>query len=209
VATVYIARHGETEWNRAARYQGRRESRLTALGCRQAAALAAALATSGAARVIASPLGRCTGTAGPIAEALELAVETDARLVEIAHGTWEGRFREEIERTDAARMRDWRQMPQSVQFEGGESLAEVDARWRRFAASLDGKNDVVVITHDVLVRLAVLASTGRPLADLWKPRVRNGGYAVLEIVAARWRLIEECRDSHLAGISVDERRQAL
>jgi len=40
---VYVARHGETTWNLAGRYQGRRESALTSLGMRQAFALADAM----------------------------------------------------------------------------------------------------------------------------------------------------------------------
>ncbi|MEO6834806.1 MAG: histidine phosphatase family protein [Candidatus Tumulicola sp.] len=206
---AYVARHGETDWNRAARYQGRRESHLTRLGERQAAALAAELVAGGAGRIVSSPLARCTQTARPIAEALGLAVDTDDRLLEIAHGTWEGRLREDIERDDGARMQTWRHSPERVRFDGGESLAAVNARWQRFAESLDGKNDVIIVTHDVLVRLAILAAGGRPLADFWKPPVENGGYAVFEVRATRWRLIEECHRTHLAGVSADARCQAL
>ncbi|MGH7709278.1 MAG: histidine phosphatase family protein, partial [Vulcanimicrobiaceae bacterium] len=32
---IYLARHGETTWNLAGRYQGRLESALSALGVRQ------------------------------------------------------------------------------------------------------------------------------------------------------------------------------
>jgi probable phosphoglycerate mutase len=206
---LYVARHGETDWNYEGRYQGQLESDLTSLGKAQADALAVALVQSGAKRVISSPLRRCTETARPVAERLGIHVETDDRLLEIGHGTWEGRLRAEIERSDAARMRAWREAPQTVTFEGGESLADVDARWRRFAASLAGENDVVVVTHDVLVRLAILAAAHRTPAELWQPRVRNGGYALFEKADAGWRLVEECHDRHLDGLLADTSRQAL
>ncbi len=207
---AYVARHGETDWNREGRYQGQLESTLTQLGRTQAAALASALAKSGARRVISSPLARCVQTALPVAAALGVDVETDARLLEIAHGTWEGRLRVEIERADAGRMRAWMHEPASVRFEGGESLDDVAARWLAFTSSLAGKNeDVVIVTHDVLVRIAVLLASGRPLTRLWEPRVQNGGYACLSVCSPRWEAVDECRDEHLEGIRADTARQAL
>ena len=210
MSVAYVARHGETDWNRAGRYQGQLESTLTELGRSQAAALASALAGSGARRVLSSPLGRCLETAAPVAAALGVSVETDERLLEIAHGTWEGRLRTEIEREETGRMRAWRENPASVRFEGGESLDEVAARWRAFTESLTGKNeDVVIVTHDVLVRIAVLLASDRPLTMLWEPRVQNGGYASLSVEAERWQVVDECRDEHLEGILADTAGQAL
>jgi broad specificity phosphatase PhoE len=209
MAFVYVARHGETDWNRDARYQGQLESRLTQLGERQALALANAIADAGVGRVIASPLARCVETAQPLALRLGLSVETDRRLIEIAHGTWEGRLRADLEREDRERMRAWRESPDTVEFEGGESLAAVGRRWSEFAGSLDGKQDVAIVTHDVVVRVAILWAQGRSFSEFWQPRVSNGGYATFETSGGRWRAIDECRDEHLEGLLADASRQAL
>jgi len=206
---LYVARHGETDWNYEGRYQGQRESTLTELGRRQAEALAGALADSGARRILSSPLRRCVDTARPLAERLGISVETDDRLLEIAHGNWEGRLRAEIERADGERLRAWRKAPHTVTFPGGESLTDVDDRWRAFTDSLTGDADVVVVTHDVLVRLAILTATRRKAAELWQPRVGNGGYATLKKSDAVWELLDECRDEHLEGLHADTSRQAL
>src|SRR5580700_127978 len=95
---LYIARHAETTWNLAGRYQGRRESALSALGIQHGFALAEGFAHADPPpeRIIASPLQRTRATAAFVAERLNLAVETDDALIEIAHGTWEGRLRDEI-----------------------------------------------------------------------------------------------------------------
>ena len=77
---------------------------------------------------------------------------------------------------------------------------------RRCAAKND---DVIIVTHDVLVRIAVLLASGRPLMSLWEPRVQNGGYAALFVAAQRWEVVDECRDEHLEGIRADVTRQAL
>jgi phosphoserine phosphatase len=209
VARVYVARHGESEYNREGRYQGRRESALSALGRRQAAALAENLSASEAARVISSPLGRCVETALPIAQRVGVSLELDERLVEIAHGNWEGRLRVELEREDPARVAMWRSAPQAVKFAGGESVLDVDARWRSFAATYSANVTTIVVTHDILVRLAILAATDRPFARLWDAPAENGAYALFEVHNGEWRLLDECCNAHLAGIRADLSRQAL
>jgi broad specificity phosphatase PhoE len=209
MATVYVARHGESEANREGRYQGRQDSPLSALGHQQAAALASTLSASGVACVISSPLRRCVETALPVAARLGVPLECDDRAIEIAHGTWEGRLRAEVEREDAARMHAWRTVPQHVRFDGGESLADVDARWRSFVASRLTDADAIVVTHDILVRLAILAATNRPLAQLWEPKAENAAYAIFEINEGRWRLVSECCTTHLTSLRSDMSRQAL
>lgn len=206
---VFVARHGETTWNLAGRYQGRRESALTPLGMQQAQALACAMADAGLGRVVSSPLARCTATARPSAERAHLAVETDDRLIEIAHGTWEDRLRDEIARNDPARYRAWREDPGNVTFENGESPPDVLARWRDFAASLRPQSPTLVVTHDAVVRVALLAATGRDFASFWTSQVENGAYAVFEVEGEGWTVVEECVNAHLDGVRADIEGQAL
>ena len=206
---VYLARHGETTWNVAGRYQGRLESDLTPLGMRQARALADAMRAAQAGRVVSSPLRRCTETARPAAESLGVPLETDARLIEIAHGTWENRIREEIAANDPARYRAWRHDPAHVRFEGGESLADVLARWRDFAASFRPERPALVVTHDAVVRVALLDVTGRGLDAFWDARVENGAYAELDAGERGWTLVRECVADHLDGLRASTEGQAL
>jgi broad specificity phosphatase PhoE len=209
VVRVFLARHGETTWNLAGRYQGRRESALTALGMSQAFALSDAMVATRAARVVSSPLLRCTATAKPAADRLNVRVETDDRLIEIAHGTWEGRLRDEIAANDPLRYRAWRDDPAHVAFEGGESVAQVLARWRDFAAALRPASPTLIVTHDAVVRVALVDAQGRDLSGFWNARVENGAYAVFEVTAERWTLIEECIADHLGPLRVSIEGQAL
>jgi broad specificity phosphatase PhoE len=205
---IYVARHGETDWNREGRYQGQRESQLTDTGVAQAGALGEALSHKGVTRVIASPLARCVETARPLADRLGVAVETDRDLIEIAHGSWEGRLRSALEHEDAAQMRTWREHPEAIHFEGGESLAQVDDRWRTFVARLGDADDIAIVTHDVIVRLAILYATSAPLAALWQPRVVNGGFAVFR-GRGSWEVLDASVDEHLGALTVDTATQAL
>jgi phosphoserine phosphatase len=210
MSRAYVARHGETDWNHAGRYQGRLDtSRLTELGLAQADALAQALAGQHITRIVSSPLQRCIETAAPLAQRLGCSIEVDERLIEIGHGSWEGRLRSEIERDDAELFRLWQSHPELVEFAGGESLVRVRERWRRFARSLDEKQTVTVITHDVLVRLAILDARNDALATFWQPRVVNGGFAQFEVRGRAWQLLDECVDTHLIGRMAETRLQAL
>jgi len=206
---VYIARHGETDWNLSGRYQGRRESALTELGTRQAAALAGAMDAAQIGHVVSSPLLRCTATAQPAAERRGVTVETDPRLIEIAHGSWEGRLRDDIAVNDPQRYRAWREDPAHVQFEGGEGLTQVRERWREFAAAFRPRVASLVVTHDAVVRVALLDATSGELSDFWTRSVENGAYAVFEVDAAGWKLVDECVAGHLGALRAPIGGQAL
>ncbi len=206
---VYLARHGETTWNRVGRYQGRLESELSELGIRQAQALACAMADAGVRRVVSSPLRRCVDTAQPAADAVRAPLETDRRLIEIAHGTWEGRLRDELAANDPARYRAWRGDPANVAFENGESLHDVLRRWRDFAAAFRTAVPTLIVTHDAVVRVALVHALGRTLEDFWNTRVQNAGYATLDVDAGRWTVVEEHVERHLEGVRASIEGQAL
>lgn len=209
MAIVYIARHGETTWNAVGRYQGRLETPLSPLGQAQSQALAGVLADKQVRRIISSPLGRCVQTAVPLSVATGVPIETDPLLLEIAHGNWEGRYRDEIARTEPQLYREWREHPPRVRFEGGESLQDVLNRWKRFVERLQPVDATLVMTHDVVVRIAILERTGRGLEELRRIRALNACFAVFEVTAGSWELRDECVSHHLAELAADPDKQAL
>jgi probable phosphoglycerate mutase len=206
---VYLARHGETTWNLAGRYQGRLESPLSPLGEAQALALAGAMEAAGVRRVVSSPLLRCTATAAPAAQRLHVPLETDERLLEIAHGTWEGRLREEIAANDPLRYRAWRDDPAQVGFEGGETIVQVLERWRDFAAAFRPTVPALAVTHDAVVRVAIVAATGGALDAFWNAHVENAAYAVFDVGDGGWTLLEENLAAHLGALRAPIEGQAL
>ena len=93
--TLYLLRHGQTEFNAEGRLQGQSDSALTPLGRRQARAFGRALRTrleSSNLAVVASPLGRVRATVDLMMSAAGLKnhVAFDSRLMEIGLGAWEG-----------------------------------------------------------------------------------------------------------------------
>jgi len=213
---IYLVRHGETTWNLAGRYQGRLESALSALGVRQGFALAdyffrrLTRGDSIPARAISSPLLRCTATAHFVTARLGISLDIDERLTEIAHGTWEGRFRDELAQNDRDRYRAWREDPAHVAFENGETLAEVRARWRAFVATILAETrDLLIVSHDAVIRCALLDAANRHLDEFWRPSVENAAFARLESDGAELRVVEECVVTHLTGVRAPIAGQAL
>jgi probable phosphoglycerate mutase len=209
VPIVRIARHGETTWNAVGRYQGRLETPLSPLGQAQAQALAGELLDAGIGSIISSPLSRCVQTALPLSMLTGVPIETDDRLLEIAHGTWEGRYRDEIARTEPERYMMWRNRPEQVHFPRGESLGDVLNRWKAFAADFVPTADTLLMTHDVVVRVALLEQTGRSISELRTVRAENAAFCVFEVDGQSWTLVSECEKVHLAELSADPERQAL
>lgn len=164
---LYYVRHGETDYNRQGRLQGRRDTSLNAHGRRQAAECGVLLGDLFARdrrqaqdlKYVSSPLKRARETMGILRATLGLQAhhyEIDARLMEIAYGEWEGLTLQEIERRNAsvlsARERDkWDFAPP-----GGESYRELTDRIGNWYKSLTA--DTVVAAHGGGVRALMAIS---------------------------------------------------
>jgi len=96
MAKIYITRHGETEWNIEGRLQGRKDSRLTALGEKQAEWFEKRLNKVQIDIIISSSSGRALRTAEIIRGKRNIDIVPNDNLREIYLGQWEGLFHAEI-----------------------------------------------------------------------------------------------------------------
>ena len=101
--TIYLFRHGETEWNTEGRYQGHMNSPLTSRGVSQARENARILRRNSFLHapftVYASPLGRVKETALIMLDELGISADLisfDARLMEASFGECEGLTEAEV-----------------------------------------------------------------------------------------------------------------
>jgi broad specificity phosphatase PhoE len=95
MTTVYLARHGESDWNVERRWQGHADRPLTERGREQARELAARLTDVPLGAVYASDLRRAWETAEAVASAHGLEVVRLPDLREVDVGSWSGCTREE------------------------------------------------------------------------------------------------------------------
>ena len=163
--TIFLVRHGETEWNRARRYQGWSDSPLTAEGVAQAEAIGrrlAAIPEAAGAVIVASPLGRARRTAEIIGECLGRAAPPrfDERLREISLGAWDGLGRREIRTRLGAAFAEFEWYFETPDGEAYDAFAgRVGDALRDLAGG-----PVIVVCHGVVTRVLRGLYAGLPRA---------------------------------------------
>lgn len=156
---LYCVRHGESEFNAEKRIQGQTDVHLSALGQRQAEAIAVALADVPLEAVFSSPLSRGYETARPIAHIHGLEVRTDDRLKEIHAGIFQGLLWGEIERTHPAEAKRWIAQEPDFVIPGGESRRALMVRGRAALEAIreTGLGQVAVVAHGGVLTAAFKA----------------------------------------------------
>ena len=189
---LYLARHGETEWNRIGRWQGATDIPLSDVGRAQARLLAERLRDRRIARVHASQLSRALETAQIIAAHLGLPAPTvDPRLRERGYGAFEGLTREECaERFPEVweqYLADRRAVPP-----GAEPQAEVTERMigamteiAAEAARQLESGAILVVSHGGVIRSFIHATAGvvpPPLENgaVFRLRFEGGAFLTAE-----------------------------
>lgn len=149
----YLARHGETQWNRLGLLQGQLESELTELGREQAKTLALSLLDKDITHIFSSSLSRAKETAEICAELITQPVSTLEHLVERHFGHLQGMSFDELKK-DPKYDSLW---TDSIAFEpeGGESA---DASAKRLLNSLteiaarDVGSQILCVSHGDIIR---------------------------------------------------------
>lgn len=191
---ILLVRHGETDWNRAARVQGHEDVALNAAGQRQAQRLAAALAAESIDAVFSSDLARALETAHPCAEATGAPLRAVPALRERHFGLYQGRRFADVSVEQPAQAERWRRRdPDWAPPGGGESLRQFRARIVPAVQALAAQHldqHIAVFTHGGALDLLYRAATGLDLQDartwqlgnaainrlLWTP---DGGFTLV------------------------------
>ena len=171
---LHLVRHGQSEWNRIGRIQGRRESPLTELGREQAASLGRmlrAILPNPGIDIIASPLSRAFETATIIAGELGRAagdVHADERINDFDVGVLAGYPGWDVVAADYPELARLR-LEDPIRFRppGGESGADVLARARAFLAAREAAGgDTLVVCHGVINKFIRAAARGIEGGDI-------------------------------------------
>lgn len=146
---LFVARHGQTQWNLEDKVCGSTDLPLTELGLDQARQLSEYVRKTHPDVIIASTMLRARQTAQASAENCGLEILTDARIVEQDFGTFEG-----VHRKDPQFQINRRNFP--YKFPQGESLLQVVHRVYDFLDELRenyaGKT-VLVVCHGSVSRV--------------------------------------------------------
>lgn len=186
---LLLIRHGETEWNRASRFQGQIDIPLNETGKEQAQKAADFLENISLDFAISSPMARPKETAEIILKNKpEINLELQPDLKEISHGLWEGKLEAEIQAEYGELLQKWKDAPETVQMPEGENLKQV---WDRGVACWD---DVVkaieenssepqtgiVVAHDAINKAILCYLLGLKPSNFWNVKQGNGAVSVID-----------------------------
>jgi probable phosphoglycerate mutase len=157
--TLYIIRHGQTDWNAEFRLQGQRDIPLNALGRRQATENGVALKLLAGNleryRFVSSPLYRARETTERVRTAAGLepaAYDLDPRLKEICFGDWEGKTIDEL-RAVSPKALDQRNADKWNFVAPGEDAESYEILSRRVGAWIDSvQGPTVAVCHGGVIR---------------------------------------------------------
>ena len=182
MTAIFVLRHPQTTWNKSERYQGRLDAPLSAEGRRQLVLAAQAFRGESLDCVVTSPLSRARILGEAIAATTGASIRTDARLVEMGQGAWEGLYVSEIRARFPATFKEWHTRPDDVRFPGGEALVDVE---RRAVGAFEDiyrcypGGSVAVVSHSVVVQIIALRSLHMDLRFLHAIKISNGSVTTM------------------------------
>jgi broad specificity phosphatase PhoE len=192
--TLYVIRHGETEWNATGRWQGLSDVPLNEAGRVQARHLARRMTTTGPRpdAIYSSDLSRAFETAQIAAAALGLVAHPRPALREIDIGVWSGmytqdifaRFGDELARIDAG---------EDLKRGGAESFGDLKRRIAPDVEALIAQHPgqaLALFTHGGCVRalLAYAQEHGAELPTPYRGHIGNTSITVITRTATGWQI---------------------
>ena len=163
---LYLARHGETDWNLSKRMQGRSiDEPLNSNGLAQARALADVLAKEPLELVVSSPLRRAARTAELVHEGhAGAAWRLEPRFEEMCFGEFEGKTLDQFEAAFASTLDAWARGELNERWPGagGESCQDVANRalaGLRDALAGDSRH-VLAVAHSRVNKSLIAALRG-------------------------------------------------
>jgi phosphoserine phosphatase len=208
-----IIRHGETDWNRAGRFQGQIDVPLNDYGRGQAGQARDFLQDIAIDFAFTSPMLRPRETAEIILQAHpQVSLQTNADLQEISHGLWEGKLESEIALDYGQELVDWRTSPATVQMPEGENLQDVWQRagqaWQDIVSKVGNVNQTgLVVAHDATNKVLLCQLLGLQIEDFWKIKQGNGAVTMVSYPRGIEELpLVQCLNltSHLSGGILDQ-----
>lgn len=178
ITTLYLVRHGETDWNSSGRLQGDEDIELNKSGREQAVQLATCLKRLSWDLIISSPLKRAYETAAIIASTLSLpeivVLET---LKERNYGAASGLLPEERRKL----------FPDGV-FPGQEDFENL--RTRAMSAFVKITRDypgqkIIVISHGAFINSILYTLSGGEFGS-YKTRLKNGCISKITLEENTW-----------------------
>ena len=194
---IYLARHGQTDWNAEHRLQGGIDTHLNATGREQAAKLAVRLKGLAINHVYCSRLSRTRETAGIVHGSAP--IDSLAGLNERHLGRFEGL---RVDASDSTAAAEWRRRGQDPadSLDGGESL---DHLFTRVSATIEtirkrhASGNILIIGHGITNKMVLRSLLGLTMEQALVIEQNNDELYLIELDPAGpprlFKLITEAR----------------
>lgn len=197
---IIVIRHGETEWNRLHRFQGRSDIPLNPKGNNQARALALALKNETITAIYSSPLERAIETAhhiGRFHPSTPLIKESG--LMEMDLGDFEGMEAQRWAREHLDFQKAWEETPATLPMPGGESLREVQQRavdtLKRISEPYDPDSTLLICSHNFVIISLLCFASKTPLNQFRELRQDNAALNIIYKDGTEFQVakVNDCR----------------
>lgn len=200
---IYIARHGETEWNAQGRIQGHTDINMSDKGRQQAQALAQRLSQISFDVAYSSDMSRTSETAQIVLGESGVPLHTTPQLREYNKGVFEGLTVHEYARKypdlyHASLLNDLDFAPI-----GGETIRQSTARMAQFVHSLKERHlddTVLIVGHGGSLRSFIVALLSLPPEANWKFAMDNCALSIIRTYTDNAVLHLYNETSHLNGL---------
>ncbi|WOI53354.1 histidine phosphatase family protein [Parvularcula sp. LCG005] len=192
--TIYLVRHGRTEWNTEKRMQGQMDSPLTEEGHLHAEQSGQFLAEQGIEHIFASPLGRVQQTLDHVRRHVDAPVTVDDRLMEWHCGDWSGTLYDDLSTHWPDEWMAWEKDRYGYRPPAAENY---DDMIDRCAPALEAilaaeASTIAVLSHGLLNRALALQLLGLSASEVLRVRQHND-------VIFRIQVGETCSAEHFVA----------
>jgi broad specificity phosphatase PhoE len=197
---LILVRHGKTDWNETGKCQGISDVPLNSAGIEQAEKLAFSLKDEKIDLIYSSNLVRAKVTAEKIAGYHPIDVNIRDDLREMDQGIFEGLDFSYIQEKYPDVLEHWRKDPDTLQLPGGESLTGVQQRALDAIEDIKsrfGSQNIVVVSHNMVIGTLFCSFTGSPLKKLRDYIVDEASKSIVEVYDDRFVIISFNDIDHL------------
>ena len=181
---ILLVRHGETEWNRTHRFQGRSDTPLNQTGMAQAAAMGEMLKNESITSIYTSPLCRAFETADAIkAFHPQALLFEEAGFIEMDLGEFDGVQAKTWAKEHPDFMKNWWENPGTLRMPGGENLEEVQQRavetLNRVVTLHPPKSTLLIVSHNFVILSLLCHAKSLGLDQFRDLRQANGALSII------------------------------
>ncbi len=203
MTTIYLVRHGRTDWNKEQVFRGRADRPLDEVGHAQGRAVAGALADKGVQAVYSSPLIRAVDTGKPLADKLGLTIQMMDGLNDMDFGKWQGLFVEQAKDEYPDEFQQWMNNPYQARIPGGETLDDIADRAEAALAEIHdtpGIECAVAATHRVVIKVLLCRMVQAGRAGFWALKIDPGSISEVQYEKEKRVINYTNYTEHMIGI---------